>query len=89
MDNMHKTGRISDTEMLEAHYKGKVTDKKMKGILEIMSMIRKRRGISIEEIAAETGYGYGNTSDIIGILEIDGFVSIDLLQRCTANIKKI
>lgn len=89
MDKMHKTGRLSDTEMLEAHYKGQVTDEKMKGILEIMSMIKKRRGISIDEIAAETGYGYGKTSDIIGILEIDGFVSIDLLQRCTANIKKI
>lgn len=70
------------------HYKT-LSEDRVRNICRIMALIRKRRGISIEDVAVETGLSYGVTSDIIGMLEMDGFISLDLLQRCMVNIKKI
>lgn len=70
------------------HYKT-LSEDRVRNICRIMALIRKRRGISIEDVAVETGLSYSVTSDIIGMLEMDGFISLDLLQRCMMNIKKI
>ena len=48
--------------------------------------IRRRRGITVEELSEHLGTDYGTTSVITGILESDGLISIDLLQRCCINI---
>jgi hypothetical protein len=42
----------------------------------------------IEDLASETGLDYKRTVELARILETDGFISMDLLQRCTINIRK-
>jgi hypothetical protein len=55
---------------------------------KILLTVRKCRGIMIEDLASETGLDYKRTVELARILETDGFISMDLLQRCTINIRK-
>jgi DNA-binding IclR family transcriptional regulator len=55
---------------------------------DILLSVRRCRGITIEDIAIETGLSYSRTAELVSILETDGFISMDLLQRCTINIRK-
>ena len=54
----------------------------------ILLAIRKERGIMVEDIAARTGIEYSRVSQLLGILETDGIISRDLLQRCFINFCK-
>ena len=44
-------------------------------------------GKTIEEISEKARLDYSRTAELARILEIDGFICIDLLQRCTINFR--
>jgi DNA processing protein len=73
----------SEMEALSARYKCRVTDDKLSNMATILTLIRKRRGVTIEEIADETGMEYSQAVELASTLEMDGFICIDLLQRCS------
>ena len=73
---------------LETRYSLKLTSHKIEQMAEILLAIRKQRGITVEEISIETGIEYSKVTELTQLLETDGFISIDLLQRCTINIRK-
>ena len=54
----------------------------------ILDIIRKNRGISIEDIAIRSGSDYVTTARLTGLMEMEDLISVDLLQRCTINIGK-
>lgn len=54
----------------------------------IAGLIAGKRGITVEEIGRECGIGYGKALSLAGMLESDGFIDTDLLQRCTIHVKK-
>lgn len=56
---------------------------------DILQSIRTERGITLEEISRKTRLGYGLVSEMTGMLEIEGFICIDLLQRCSINYKNV
>ena len=55
-------------------------EKEVKDISEVESRYYIR--ITVEDIACETGLGYSKVSALTAMLEVDGFIQIDLLQRC-------
>ncbi len=55
---------------------------------EILRLIRNERDITTDEITAATGLPYNAVSRLISLLETDGFIRVDLLQRCSLNIRK-
>ena len=55
----------------------------------LLLAISKERGITVEELSLKTGLGYRQTAEATAMLEIEGFISIDLLQRCTINYKNV
>ena len=57
------------------------------GMSDILVAVRKERGIDIETLSARCGLGYGRTLELAMLLESDGIISIDLMQRCSINIK--
>lgn len=57
-------------------------------LVAVALMIRGHRGITPEEICDGLGEDYGNVSAALCLLESDGFISTDLLQRCTITDKK-
>lgn len=83
-----KYGRESDGERLRRIYGGTLSDDRISQMSTILLTIRRERGISAEEIAGKTGLEYLKVSQMIGILENDGIITRDLLQRCFINFAK-
>lgn len=77
----------SDMAVLEGRYDGAFPRDRIGQMAAILLSIRRRRGITVEEISEETGLGYSRTAELISVLETDGFISTDLLQRCTINFR--
>ena len=55
----------------------------------IMDAVARKNGITLHEIAAETGIPFNETAAIAGILESDGFLTVDIMQRCSINEKNM
>ena len=83
-----QSGRETFTSMLQRTYSGRLQENILTNLLAIASIIEKTRGITVEEIASKTGQAYPSVLNLTSMLEIDGHISIDLLQRCFMNMGK-
>jgi DNA processing protein len=54
---------------------------------EVAAFIKKHRGITIEEISEGCGLEYREARRYAGMLETEGFIYTDLLQRCSIIFK--
>ena len=71
---------------IRARY-GSLPPDELGDLLAVAGIIRRRRGITLDGICPEAGLPYGKVARYAGMLESDGFISTDLLQRCTINVK--
>lgn len=74
-------------ERIKDRYGGSLDQEGMADLLAVAAIIRRRRGVTPEEICPEACLPYSQVIRLVGLLESDGFISIDLLQRCTINVK--
>lgn len=74
-------------DIIRASYSG-AGDLICKQLTAIALFIRKNRGATPDEICRATGIPYGDVSAACSLLESDGFINMDLLQRCTIDGKK-
>jgi DNA processing protein len=88
MKHINAPVAISDMEALNARYRCRVTDDKLDMLSRLLIIIRNKRGITVEDLSLESGLDYATTVELTSILEIDGFINRDLLQRCCINIRK-
>ena len=65
-----------------------MTQEKIDRLSSMLLLIRRHRGITVEELADMCGADYSSTVRLAGLLESDGFITIDLLQRCCINARK-
>ncbi len=79
---------MSIPEKLELAYGGSTPPGEIVMMKDIMDLIRRERDMTADDIASATGLPYHRIKNITGILETDGFISIDLLQRCSINVRK-
>ena len=84
----NSAGPVSDREMLEQTYASSAPADKVEQMARLLTIIRKKRGITIEELADLSSLGYARTVELTSRLETDGFISTDLLQRCSINPAK-
>lgn len=56
-------------------------------LVRLALTIRARRGLQYDELCRETGLDYADVTRLAGQLEEERFIDIDLLQRCTINVK--
>ena len=87
---MTATGRPrkeSDTERIERLYRGSMPEDRIALMSRMLLVIRSERGITIDEIAGKLGQEYQTVSRLTGILETDGVITVDLLQRCFINFR--
>ena len=82
-----KRNRISDRDILDRLYSESMNPEDMEMMHSILSLIRKEREIHIEDIAYSTGIPYRNVSKLCALMESDGLLSTDLLQRCSIRHK--
>lgn len=69
-------------DVLDNSYKGTLNKEHITMMAELLLSIRNNRGLTIEELADLTGIGFSQTSSLARTLEADGFITIDLMQRC-------
>lgn len=79
---------ISDQDLLQQQYATFLSQDKISQMANLILQIRKNRGITIEEISEACQLEYCKVAELTSLLESDGIISIDLLQRCTINIRK-
>ena len=70
-------------------YSDRMSSEEYKQLKSILEYIRKHRGSTVEETACGTGIDIVSAARIASLLEIDGFITIDLLQRCSINYKNV
>ena len=73
--------------LLDRQYSGRIPTGDLTIIKDMVSLIRKNRGITLEEISASLGCSYPKTAELAGLLEIEDIIITDLLQRCSINPK--
>lgn len=76
------------TDILQKAYNGSMGQDRIAVMTRMMTRIRKSRDITIEELAIAEDTDYSTACSIARTLESDGFISIDLMQRCCANTLK-
>ncbi len=87
LKNSTKSRRKSTASRLEELYGNGKAGEDLRTIAEVMDLIKSERGITVDEIASSTGLPYSRVSTSVRMLETDGFITVDLLQRCSANIR--
>ncbi len=80
--------KLSYEEIIYSAYCSRETTESISRLCHMIGIIRDERGISLDELSDRTGYGFGTTMHLAGLLETDGFISIDILQRCCIEIGK-
>ena len=79
--------RLSSTDMIKEHFGNRLDDRTVSGLSSILDHIRNSRGITVDELSAATGAGYSRIRQLTGLLEMEGMISIDLMQRCMVNTR--
>lgn len=74
-------------EEVREKYSGVLPEDELMILLRIAELIRKTRGISLDGICEAGAMSWQEASRYAGMLENDGFISIDLLQRCVIKVK--
>ena len=69
-------------------YAGRLSEDRISRMASLLLAIRQERGITLESLCLRCGMDYGQVATLTGILEADGFISIDLLQRCSILTRK-
>ena len=64
-----------------------LSEEELSDMLAILSLVRKQRGITLDDISSTLRLSFGAVSRLIGMLESDGIICTDLLQRCAINLK--
>lgn len=75
-------------ESVAAFYGRRADTLELNSITRMASLIAENRGIELEEICYRSGEPYNEVARIAMMLETDGFICIDLMQRCTINARK-
>jgi len=88
LDRTCRKHKISYEDVIRNAYNESRSSETVDRLCRIIRIIKEERGISLDEITSATGYDPGTVLHIAGLLETDGFISIDILQRCCIEIGK-
>ena len=59
----------------------------VKELIDAVRAIHTHRGITLDDLSALLASDYSRVSRLAGMLEMEGVISVDLLQRCTLNVR--
>ena len=75
---------LSARDMVMEAFGSRAGDGLISELAFLLTTIKKHRGITLDDLCALTSSDYSRISQLTGMLEAEGLISIDLLQRCTA-----
>lgn len=82
-----RRGNSSIEDLLRNTFNNTLSKETLSEMSLLLYTIRKFRGINLDDLCARCGLSYQTTAELAGILETEGIISIDLLQRCFINIR--
>ena len=68
-------------------FQGMISQERMECVEAVLELIRRERGITIDELSRQSGLGYRQTADAVSLLETEGIIYVDILQSCSINHK--
>lgn len=78
-------GRKEDFKAaVESFYNEQLPEDDRADILRLAMLVKKHRGISVDELCENLKWTYSRVSRLVTTLECDGFLTVDLLQHCCA-----
>lgn len=77
----------SAAERLRVRYLRTLSEPKIEAVSKVYAAIEASAGISPDSICRQTGLAWPEVAECISILENDGLISVDLLQRCSTTGK--
>ena len=83
-----KSRQSSPSQLVRQQYDGKLPEDRISLMSQIILKIKQQRGITIDELAASFQTAYSTIRSLVELLEVDGFIVIDILQRCTIKTRK-
>ena len=72
-------------EAVREYYKVQFNEDDLAQICSIAQCIKKNRGISMDEICQQKHLSFNTLSNYVTQLECDGFITVDILQHCSAR----
>lgn len=75
-------------EYVSAAFQEKLSEDTLCLLRRVAEIIGKERGINLDELSFMMDTDYGTVSYLVGLLEAEGFINIDILQRCSIDIGK-
>lgn len=87
LGHWHRRRKADFLEEVGRFYDGKLSIREKEAVLGAAELIRKHRGVSVDELGVLMKTGFSEASAAAGMLESDGFISRDLLGRCAINVK--
>lgn len=73
---------------VEAYYSSRADALEVEEIMGLARLIAGKRGVDLEELCYLSGHPYNEVVRLAMLLEADGFIALDLMQRCTINERK-
>lgn len=73
---------------VEAFYRDRLDGAAFGEVVRVAVAVKGHRGLSLDDLCVLLKWPYSKVSRYTGLLECDGFISIDLLQKCSANVRK-
>ncbi|MBP5567371.1 MAG: DNA-processing protein DprA [Bacteroidales bacterium] len=80
--------RPSFPRTVEAYYRSRTEASEVQDLILLAELIAGKRGIDLEELCYQSGRSYNEVVRLAMLLESDGFIAMDLMQRCTINERK-
>ena len=73
-------------DLLRGRFAGRLDESEIMGLARILSAIRTHRDISVSDLAGTLGLDYPAASRAVCLLETEGLICTDVLQRCSTNV---
>ena len=86
LGGMNAGSKASVSEILLRRFGSGVSEDILRSMESFIKAVRTERGITLEEAAYRTGMDYSRISYIAGMLEMEGLICTDILQRCFAEM---
>lgn len=82
-----RTKALELREEIYALYGDSQPPERLADMIRTALQIKKNRGVTLDELSFQTGIPPRELSTICSLMESDGILSVDLLQRCSINRK--
>ncbi len=77
--------RVYDREFIEKRFSDRMNRDWIDKLSAVITAVKETSGADIEQISRICGFDYRETNELVSVLECDGLLNVDIMQRCAIN----